>query len=150
LTTAPGATIDGLGLGVADRGSGATFGIFRVYRGCSGLSAYLRTSAMYRRHCHFLPGSVWWSMPPTPGPEGSSTSLWPITCRRSRGTFARAASHATSRAEASYWALVKPPRRVKPSCSIPIECRFTQRLPACHATSDVLTSWTMSPPREIT
>jgi hypothetical protein len=52
---------------------------------------------------------------------------------------------AMSRAEASYCACVKPPRLVQPSCSIPIEWRLTQRLPACHATSEVLTSWTTSP-----
>jgi hypothetical protein len=60
-------------------------------------------------------------------------------------------SQPTRRADSSYCSSVTVPSSyAHASCSIPIERRFVRRSPACQATSDVLTSWTIRPCWETT
>ena len=74
-----------------------------------------------------------------------------MMCLRSIGSSELRAIHPASRADAWYWAFVKPPDPyVKPSCSIPTECEFTFQLPACHAMSERWTIWTIFPLRPTT
>ena len=74
-----------------------------------------------------------------------------MKCLRLIGMSARRAIHPARRADAWYCAFVKPPGPyVKPSCSIPTDCVFTFQLPACQATSERWTSWTILPRRPTT